>query len=204
VLIALCSAMRGEAQDANLIRRVDDHYNHLRSLRARYVEHYSGMGMDRTESGTLMLRKPGLMRWSYDSPSGKLFVLDGRFAWFYTPGDAQVSRAPAKQLDDMRSPLRLLLGHTQLAKELDNLTTAPDGASFRISGIPKGMAQRVKLLTLIVSAGGAIQRMKMEEIDGSTTEFTFSQMEENIPLPEANFVFSPPHGVPIVNAQPPI
>ena len=192
------------AQDASFIHRVDDHYNHLRTLRARYSEHYSGMGMDRTESGTLTLQKPGLMRWSYDSPSGKLFVLDGRFAWFYTPGDAQVSRAPAKQLDDMRSPLRLLLGHTQLAKELDNLTTAPDGASFRISGIPKGMAQRVKLLTLIVSAGGTIQRMKMEETDGATTEFNFTQMEENISLPAGDFVFTPPRGVPIVNAQPPI
>ncbi len=43
------------AQDNALIRRVDGHYNHLRSLRARYTEHYSGMGLDRTESGTLTL-----------------------------------------------------------------------------------------------------------------------------------------------------
>ena len=34
------------------------------------------MGLDRTESGTLELRKPGLMRWSYDSPAGKVFILD--------------------------------------------------------------------------------------------------------------------------------
>ena len=103
---------------------MDDHYNHLHTLRARYTEHYTGMGLDRTESGTLTLKKPGLMRWSYDAPTGKLFVLDGKFAWFYTPGDAQVSRAPAKQLDDLRSPLRLLLGHTQLAKELEQIATS--------------------------------------------------------------------------------
>ena len=72
-----------------LIHIVDNHYNHLRTLRARYIEHYAGMGMDRTESGTLTLQKPGLMRWSYDTPTGKVFVLDGKFAWFYTPGDAQ-------------------------------------------------------------------------------------------------------------------
>ena len=111
----------GAGAAADLIRRVDDHYNHLRTLRARYSEHYSGMGMDRTETGTLTLKKPGLMRWSYDTPAGKVFVLDGKFAWFYTPGDAQVSRTPAKQLDDLRSPLRFLLGHTQLAKELEQV-----------------------------------------------------------------------------------
>jgi outer membrane lipoprotein carrier protein len=200
MLFSVCA----RAQDRALIRSVDDHYNHMRTLRARYTEHYTGMGMDRTESGTLTLKKPGLMRWSYDTPPGKLFVLDGKYAWFYTPDDAQISRAPAKQLDDLRSPLRLLLGHTQLAKELEQLTTAPDGADFKITGVPKGMAQRVRLLTLVVDAGGAIQRMKLEETDGATTEFTFSGIEEDIPLPASDFIFTPPPGISIVNAQPPI
>jgi outer membrane lipoprotein carrier protein len=144
------------------------------------------------------------MRWSYDAPPGKLFVLDGRFAWFYTPGDAQVSRAPAKQLDDLRSPLRLLLGHTQLSKELDQIATAPDGANFRITGVPKGMDRRVHLLTLIVTSTGAIARLKLEETDGATTEFTFTSLEEDIPLPASDFIFTPPPGIPIVSAQPPI
>jgi len=192
------------APDATLIRSVDNHYNHLRTLRARYSEHYTGMGLDRTESGTLTLKKPGLMRWSYDSPTGKLFVLDGKYAWFYTPGDAQISRAPAKQLDDLRSPLRVLLGHTKLGKELDQLATAPDGANFKITGVPKGMAERIHMLTLIVGPSGAIQRLKLEEMDGAMTEFTFTQMEEDVPLPASEFTFIPPSGIPIVEAQPPI
>lgn len=187
-----------------LVRLVDDHYNRLRTLRARYIEHFAGMGMDRTESGTLTLQKPGLMRWSYDKPAGKVFVLDGHYAWFYTPGDAQVSRTPAKQLDDLRSPLRFLLGHTQLAKELDRISTAPVGANFKIIGVPKGMAQRVHLLTLIVSPAGVIQNMKIEETDGSTTEFTFSGIEENVALPASDFVFAPPRGIPVVDGQAPI
>ncbi len=204
VLLALWFALPSMAQDANPVRRVDEHYNHLRTLRAHYTEHYTGMGLDRTESGTLTLKKPGRMRWSYDSPPGKLFVLDGKFAWFYTPGDAQVSRAPAKQLDDLRSPLRLLLGHTQLAKELDRIRTEPDGAGYRISGVPKGMAQRVRLLTLRVTSAGAIQSMKLEETDGATTEFTFTGLEEDISVPPGDFTFTPPAGVPVVEAQPPI
>jgi outer membrane lipoprotein carrier protein len=192
------------AQDPALIHRVDTHYNQLRTLRAHYTERYTGMGLDRTESGTLLLKKPGLMRWSYDNPPGKIFVLDGKFAWFYTPGDPQVSRAPAKQLDDLRSPLRFLLGHTELAKELDQLTTAPEGGSFKITGIPKGMAQRVRLLTLIVAPTGAIERMKLEETGGAVTEFTFTGIEEDIPVKPSDFTFTPPPGVSIVDALPPI
>jgi outer membrane lipoprotein carrier protein len=144
------------------------------------------------------------MRWSYDSPPGKLFVLDGKYAWFYTPGDPQVSRAPAKQLDDLRSPLRFLLGHTQLAKELDQLTTAPEGTNFRITGVPKGMAQRVRLLTLTVTPAGAIQGMKLEETGGAVTEFSFTNMEEDIAINPSNFIFTPPAGVTTVDALPPI
>ncbi|MDP9051623.1 MAG: outer membrane lipoprotein carrier protein LolA [Acidobacteriota bacterium] len=195
----------GSAQsDPALIRRVDDHYNHLRTLRAHYTEHYKGMGLDRTESGTLTLKKPGLMRWSYNTPPGKVFVLDGHYAWFYMPGDAQVTRTPAKQLDDLRSPLRFLLGHTQLAKELDHLTTTPAGANFLITGIPKGMAERVHTLSLIVSPAGTIQSMKIEETDGALTDFTFTSIDENVPVPANDFVFTPPTGITIVNGQSPI
>ncbi len=156
LLVSLLSAplMLAAQENDAVVRRVDDHYNHLSSLRAHYTERYSGMGMDRTEEGTLLLKKPGRMRWSYAAPVGKVFVLDGKFAWFYTPGDAQATRVPAKQLDDLRSPLRFLLGHTQLKKELDNLTVTQEGSGFRISGVPKGMEQRVKLLVALGDGGG--------------------------------------------------
>jgi outer membrane lipoprotein carrier protein len=204
LLISLsCTTLLAQDSDA-LLRKIDDHYNHLNSLRARYTEHYAGMGMDKTESGTLVLKKPGRMRWTYDQPAGKVFVLDGKSAWSYTPGTDQAQRIPAKQLDDLRSPLRFLLGRTQLEKELDNLTVAPLGAGFRVSGVPKGMAQRLKLLTLDVNSAGAIERMRLEEVDGAVTEFEFSDMQENVPLKNEDFVFTPPAGVTVVDGLPPI
>ena len=198
-----CSTLLAQDSDA-VLRKVDDHYNHLNSLRARYSEHYAGMGMDKTESGTLVLKKPGRMRWSYDQPVGKVFVLDGKYAWSYTPGTDQAQRVSAKQLDDLRSPLRFLLGHTQLKKELDQLTVTPSGTGFQIAGVPKGMEQRVKLLTLGVTASGAIERMRIEEIDGAVTEFAFSEMQENVPVKNEDFVFTPPAGVSVVDGLPPI
>lgn len=205
LMLLVCCATSLLAQDpAALIHKVDNHYNHLTSLRAHYTEHYTGMGMDRTESGTLLLKKPGRMRWNYDKPVGKVFVLDGKYAWFYTPGDTQAQRVPAKELDDLRSPLRFLLGHTQLQKELDHLTVTPDGSNFKITGVPKGMAQRVKALTLEVTSAGAIEQMQIEELDGSVTAFSFSGIEENIPVKSEDFTFHPPAGVIIVNGLPPI
>ncbi len=203
-LLLCASPLIAQTNPDAIVQKVDDHYNRLSSLKTRYTEHYNGMGLDRTESGTLLLKKPGRMRWSYDQPAGKVFVLDGKFAWFYTPGDAQVQRIPARQLDDLRSPLRFLLGHTQLRKELDNLTVVQEGDGFRITGIPKGMQQRIKELSLWVNGSGVIQKMKIEEIDGSLTEFAFASVEENIPAKDTDFLFKAPEGVAIVDGLPPI
>jgi len=190
--------------EAEILKRVDDHYNHLLSLRTQFSERYTGLGMDRTETGTLLLKKPGRMRWNYAAPAGKVFVLDGKFAWSYTPGDAQVQRIPAKQVDDLRSPLRFLLGHTQLKKELDGLSVVPERDGYRISGVPRGMGERVKQLVLDTAADGRISLIRLEEVDGSSTEFRFVGAEENIALPDGAFRYTPPDGVEVIDGPPPV
>jgi outer membrane lipoprotein carrier protein len=200
-LVLLAASAHAQAP---ILHQVDDHYNHLASLRARFVESYKGMGMNRSESGTLLLKKPGRMAWHYDTPVGKLFVFDGHFAWFYTPGDPQAQKIPAKQMDDLRTPLRFLLGHTQLEKELVNITVAQESGQTRITGIPRGMEQRVKRLSLLVTSAGAITQMQLEELDGATTAFSFSEMQENVPAAESEFKFTPPAGVTVVSGTPPI
>jgi len=66
------------------------------------------------------------------------------------------------------------------------------------------MEQRIKLLTLGVTAAGAIETMRLEEVGGAITEFAFSDMEENVPVKASDFVFTAPAGVSIVNGLPPI
>lgn len=205
----LCTAS-ARAQDAlTLAKRVDAHYNHLNSLRADYSERYSGMGQTREEHGTLLLKKPGRMRWTYNS--GKVFVLDGKFATSYTPGDTEAQRLPAKQLDDLRSPLRFLLGHTELEKELDHLSATPSPEGITLSGSPRyrvtpgDQPERIQSISVTVDPGtGQIHALRIAEIDGSTTEFHFGQQQENAPVTDADFRFQPPAGVQVVNGLPPV
>src|SRR5258708_20749686 len=117
VLAVTATALTGAGHAADvktLAAAVDAHYNHLRSLEAEFTEVYRGSGMERTETGTLWLKKPGKMRWEYRSPREKLFVSDGRDAWFYVPADRQARKTAAQQLEDVRSPLSFLLAMTQL------------------------------------------------------------------------------------------
>lgn len=203
-LIMTLTAQAPSAQDDQLLRQIDSHYNHLASLRARYVERYTGLGMERSEAGTLLLKKPGRMLWHYDQPAGKVFVLDGKYAWFYTPGDTQAQRLPAKQLDDLRTPLRFLLGHTQLKRELAGVTVSRLGGQLQVSGVPIGLENHVKELKLHVTPKGIIQAMRIEEIDGAVTEFTFTEIQENVSAKDEDFRFVVPEGVVVVNGTPAI
>jgi outer membrane lipoprotein carrier protein len=188
----------------DLAAKVDAHYNHLHTLTAHFTERYRGMGIDRTETGTLVLSKPGRMRWEYDAPSGKIFVLDGKSAVSYTPGDSQALRTPAKQLDDLRSPLRFLLGHTEIAKELDGLTMTLVNGGYTLSGVPKGMQQTVQSIGITVDAGGQILGMRIVQTDGAETNFVFGNIRENVPTPDSEFEFNPPPGVTIIDGVAPI
>src|SRR6201984_2667048 len=132
---------------------VDEHYNQLRTLQAEFTETYRGAGMERTESGTLWLKKPGKMRWEYRSPKDKLFLSDGRDAWFYLPVEKQARRTPVRKLEDLRSPLGFLLGKTRLEKELHSLGFAPDVGPMNpdnlvLRGVPRAMADRVSQVLL--------------------------------------------------------
>jgi outer membrane lipoprotein carrier protein len=195
------------APDAHAVAHlVDSHYNKLHSLRARFTESYEGLGMVRNESGTLLLLKPGRMRWDYTSPAGKVFLIDGKFAWFYAQGSAQVQRIPAKQLDDLRSPLRFLLGHTQLEKELTGLrlSTGAHG-NYVLTGQPSGQENRVRRVTLTIAPKtGSIVGIEIEETDGAITGFTFNDEEMNAAIPERTFHFTPPAGIPVVDSAPPV
>jgi outer membrane lipoprotein carrier protein len=187
-----------------LAQRVDNYYNGLHSLRTDFTETFHGMGIDREESGTLLLRKPGKMHWSYTNPAGKIFLLDGKYAWFYSPGDAQVERVAATQLDDLRSPLRFLLGHTQLQKELEGLTLSETRDGLQLSGVPKGMRNKVEKIVLGVTADGVIHSMSITETDGAQTAFSFKDSQADAPAPDAEFVFHPPPGIPVVDGLPPV
>jgi outer membrane lipoprotein carrier protein len=212
MLLAATLAVGAAAEDVRSIAAaVDEHYNRLRSLQAEFTEVYRGSGMDRTEAGTVWLakgglKKPGKMRWEYRSPKGKLFVSDGKDAWLYVPGDRQARKTGARKLDDIRSPLAFLLGKSKLQKELQGLSLAPDIAPLTagdvvLRGVPQAFADRISEILLEVTPEHRIVRIVMQDVDGSVTEYRFSDLKENEAIPDGRFEFSPPPGTETVESE---
>jgi outer membrane lipoprotein carrier protein len=210
VLVSLLSAPLWTAEAKpdvkNLAAAVDAHYNHLRSLEAEFTEVYRGAGMDRTETGTLWLKKPGKMRWEYRSPREKLFVSNGKDAWFYVPDDRQARKESAKKLEDARSPLAFLLGKTKLEKELRGLSMAPDIAPQEagntvLRGVPTALADRVNEIILEITPEHRIARLMIQGVDGASTEYRFTDQKEDVAIADGRFNFRAPAGTEVVEGE---
>lgn len=206
LLLSLAAASAQGADVKAIASAVDAHYNHLRTLQAEFTELYRGSGMERTESGTLWLKKPGKMRWEYRSPKEKLFVSDGKTAWFYVPEDRQARKSSAKKLEDLRSPLAFLLGKTKLERELRGLSLAPDieplaSGDVVLRGVPKGLEDQISEIVLEVTPDNRIARLIMQEVDGASTEYRFSDQQEDVNIQDARFGFKPPAETEIVENE---
>ncbi|HTS57661.1 MAG TPA: outer membrane lipoprotein chaperone LolA [Terriglobales bacterium] len=204
ILLITSIASVTQAADVRAIAEaVDRHYNHLHTLECDFTEIYSGSGSERTETGTLWLKKPGKMRWEYRSPREKLFVGDGKNVWFYVPSERQVRKTSMKKLDDLRSPLAFLLGKTQLGKELLGLSLAPEVAPLAsgdviLKGVPRGFQDRLNQVLLEITAENSIRRIVLDQADGATIEYRFSEQKEDVAISDQHFEFRVPDGVEVV------
>jgi outer membrane lipoprotein carrier protein len=210
VLVAGILALPATAEKAAgevhaIAERVDRHYQGLRSLTAGFTETYQRSGApQRVESGTVWLERGGKMRWEYQQPREKLFLSDGKTAYFYVPGEHQARRTALRDLDDLRSPLRYLLGKSRLEKEFQELRiiTPEDGNGLvRLEGVPRGMRDRIARVSLVINVASQIERIEIEEVDGALTSFVFRDPVENAPVPAGRFQLALPKGVEIVDSE---
>ncbi|MGH9776537.1 MAG: LolA family protein [Candidatus Acidiferrales bacterium] len=194
-----------------MARALEAHYHHAATLEAVFLERYSeGHGGMRVESGRVYFSKPGRMRWDYESPQSKLFLVDGHNAWFYVPADRTASRAKVKESSDWRTPLALLMGKSELSHLCRSIDFAPadvdkearpsTSGSVVLRCTPKDEGREsFHEILLEVDPSDHLVRVLVREPGDIETEFRFGNWQENIPLPESTFHFEPPEGVAIVD-----
>ena len=112
ILIATVSAFSPPNRDAqSVLRALEARYHHAQTLKAAFYERYSDAGSAEggsAESGVVYFSQPGRMRWEYQSPEQKLFIVDGTNVWFYVPAQWDGVTPLAVQVwgDGQTSPVR--------------------------------------------------------------------------------------------------
>ena len=193
--LLVVSAFAADAPLDGLLKNVESRYNKAKTLQVLFTERYTPPhDASRTESGTLLLRKPGRMRWDYSQPKGKLFVGDGKYLWLYTPADNRVERMKVQESEDMRAPLAFLLGKLNFSKEFRNLQAKPEGADTRITAEPKTENLPYSQVEFVVTPDYRIREVKVTGFDRSTLDFVFAEEKVDPSLETKLFQFQMPPG----------
>jgi outer membrane lipoprotein carrier protein len=201
LLLAVC-AFGADPKLDPLLKGVEQRYNKAKTLQVLFKEVYTPPGKPRrTESGLLLLRKPGKMRWQYSQPAGKLFISDGKWIWLYTPAENRAEKMKFKETDDLRAPLAFLLGKLDFDKEFSNLRGQAEGDRMRIQAEPKTDNLPYSAVEFLVGPDSTILEVKVTGFDKSIIHFTFEQERLNPPLDNKQFSFQVPRGVELVEAS---
>jgi outer membrane lipoprotein carrier protein len=201
IALLAVSAWGADAKLDGLLKNVEIRYNKAKTMQVLFKEDYTPPGKPRrTETGILMLRKPGKMRWEYSQPKGKLFVSDGKDLWLYMPDENRAEKTKLKETEDMRAPLAFLLGKLNFDKEFKNLQSKPEGDGFRISAEPQADNLPYSAVEFVVGSDSRIREVKVTGFDHSVLAFTFDQERVDPPLDGKLFQFQPPKGAELVES----
>jgi outer membrane lipoprotein carrier protein len=163
------------------------------------------------------------MRWEYQSPEKNLFLVDGKSAWFYVPADHTVTRVPAKDSADWRTPLALLAGEMKMSRVCARISASanekPEAEgnvvlTCELRGEEPGTRGRStqgssaspnesseSVFFEVVEDSGELVRIMVRDPGGIGVEFHFAGWQTDPPLADALFRFNPPPGVAIVNGE---
>jgi outer membrane lipoprotein carrier protein len=223
-LFFTCASLEGDPLAHVITTRMEARYRSAKTLEATFLERYSeNARLLRSESGTAYFRRPGKMRWEYEAPEKELFLVDGKTAWFYVPADHTVTRVPAKQSTDFRTPMALLAGEMKVSRvcaRVELVSTekpqtegnlvlycavrgTPDdgsqhGSDPETSEHPRGADA---VFFEVVPESGELARILVRQSGGVQVEFRFADWRYDPPLSASMFRFQVPPGVAIVNGD---
>ena len=169
----------------------------------RQAAHNKALNQTVDARGTLYLKKPGRLRWEYQTPTPQEVVSDGTRLWIYTPQLKQVnvSAAPAALAGPAGS---FLQGLGQVREHFDARFLNPaqptdaDGLVV-LDLVPKRpQALLARLIVSVDPRSWLVRQAIVHDELGNTVTVRFGDTVVNSGLSDAMFVFVPPPGVAVV------
>lgn len=201
---ALAAAQPADLSPDELARRIQARYETVRDFSARFEQRYTGGALRRqvVERGTVLVKKPGRMRWDYAEPERKAFVADGRRLYMHVPADKQVVVSTIPPDDQASTPILFLAGKGNLVRDFTVSATTIAGApagTVAIRLAPRRRERDYDWLALAVDRSTlAIRMLVAGDSQGGTSSFTFSDLRENVGLADARFTFTIPRGTDVI------
>ena len=201
------NAAQGEPDARTVAAAVQAFYDQTQDVSASFFQTYVNKLYNRTDrsQGHVVFKKPGMMRWDYDRPNGKVIVSNGKRLLVYEPGDdGEPGQVVEQNITSAQLPqaMAFLMGTGRLA----------DSFTFRLldaarEGYPSGDVLELRpkqptpaydrilfYVERTPALRGLVRRLLIIDANGNRNRFDFSQLKFNAGVKASRFEWQPPQG----------
>jgi outer membrane lipoprotein carrier protein len=191
---------------ATVVDRVQKRYDGADDFRARFNQTLTNAAFKRRTSSTgeVLLKKPGRMRWNYQTPDPKMYLADGDMLWLYEPEDKQAFKQDLRS-SQLPAALAFLTGKGKLATEFD-IAFARDArlgspGDYVLALSPKQPQSTIKGILFVVDPTTfQVRESMITDAQGNTNDLLFSDIKINSKISDGTFRWTPPAGTRVIDA----
>jgi outer membrane lipoprotein carrier protein len=180
-----------------LVERMQSFYEKTGDFRSAFRQDYVYKTFKRkqTSSGVVTFKKPGLMRWEYEKPAAKTFVLAGEKVYAHDPA-AQSLTVAKVDTNQLSASVTFLFGKGRLADEFAiTRGTCADCKGTLLVLNPLKAEPRFRQVRLEVDPTTAqVLKSTVVDPDGSENTISFLDLKTNVGVDAGFFKINPPEG----------
>jgi outer membrane lipoprotein carrier protein len=184
---------------------VQTFYDQTKDVSASFFQTFVNKLYKRTDrsKGQVVFKKPGMMRWEYAEPNGKMIVSNGKKLLVYEPGEeGEKGQVLAQEIGEAQLPqaLAFLMGTGKLADSftfrlLDAKREGYAGGDVLELRPIKPTPHYDRILFYVERAPalrGLVRRLLIIDGAGNRNRFDFSTLKFNTGVPAKHFDWQPP------------
>jgi outer membrane lipoprotein carrier protein len=185
------------------VKRLQSRYDSTTDFTADFNQavEVPSLGKTLKSTGRVFFKRPGRMRWEFQTPEKQMIVADGTTLWLYQPDHHQVLKTPFRAAFQSATPVSFLFGVGELSKDFNpSLLKSERKGVVRLKLVPK---QDSEIGTLVLDVDSTTYDIVAAEVTdplGNVTRLAFSNMKRGVGLADSQFAFAAPPGTDVIES----
>ena len=194
-----------DSNEAATVNAIQKNYESVLTFQATFEQKAFVKMINRTEitRGNVQIKKPGKMKWTYNSPDPQVLISNQQYLLLYAPEDEHATKMPIENVYSSNTPALFLAGQGKLTDIFNTEQVLAKKDKFIVVFTPKEVESNLSRLLLRANKNNyQITGATVYDKLGNKTEIKFRAIRTNEEIPESVFDFEVPPGVEIQDFTP--
>jgi outer membrane lipoprotein carrier protein len=186
------------ADTAAVIAKMQAVYAAMDSFSADFTQelHQRESGVTEKRRGTIVFKKPLLLRWETAAPHAELLMVTEKEIWDWLPDEELAYRYSRQMAEDSRSLIQVVTGQSPLDRDFDvePVPGAEEGLVHVLLYPKEASTELTEVQLWIDPKTSLMRRVMVMDFYGNTNTVELSSIRPDAEAPASLFTFTPPAG----------